>query len=422
MLFTPVRPLLRIPVMTRAPSLVLNFTQGNFSECSFVRASSATRINRFGVLETMTSGQARIDHEMGTLAVRGLLIEESRTNSIRNNTAGGAVVGTPGTLPTNWVFTATGLTASIAGLGTDSGIDYVDIRFSGTSGATQTTLDFDGLTSPAATNAQLWAGSCYVKIVAGNLNNITSVGLAINEKNSGGAVLATTTQTFTPTSSWARASVLRTLNQATVASAPFQIQLNHNNGVAIDVTLRLGLPQMEQGAFATSVIRTTGAAATRAADQVTISTLGSWFNPNEGTVMMEFMTAPGIAASGGQRIRLFEFNDGTSNNRIHVARNTTDATMRYIVTVAGASVADITIGTVTSNSRQRAACAYKLNDFSGSYQGASSLLDNSGAVPVLNTLRLGLLDSVSGFWGGTLCRFLYWPVRLPDAVLQTISA
>lgn len=49
---------------------------------TFTRASSATRVNSSGLIETVSSNVARIDYDPVTLAAKGLLIEEQRTNSL----------------------------------------------------------------------------------------------------------------------------------------------------------------------------------------------------------------------------------------------------------------------------------------------------------------------------------------------------
>ena len=97
---------------------------------TFTRASTATYFDSAGVLQSAAVDQPRLDYNPSTLAAQGYLIEESRTNSIRNNTMVGAVVGTPGTIPTNWqVFTnVTGLTRQIVGTGTENGITYIEVK------------------------------------------------------------------------------------------------------------------------------------------------------------------------------------------------------------------------------------------------------------------------------------------------------
>ena len=49
---------------------------------TFTRASTGTRVNSAGLIETVPANTARLDHDPVTLAQKGLLIEEARTNAI----------------------------------------------------------------------------------------------------------------------------------------------------------------------------------------------------------------------------------------------------------------------------------------------------------------------------------------------------
>jgi hypothetical protein len=63
------------------PALALNFTTGTLdSRVTFTRASGGTRVNSSGVIELMTTNTPRFDYDPVTLAAKGLLIEEQRTN------------------------------------------------------------------------------------------------------------------------------------------------------------------------------------------------------------------------------------------------------------------------------------------------------------------------------------------------------
>jgi hypothetical protein len=53
---------------------------------TFTRASTATYFDATGTLQSAAIDVPRLDYDPATLAARGLLIEEQRTNSIRNNT------------------------------------------------------------------------------------------------------------------------------------------------------------------------------------------------------------------------------------------------------------------------------------------------------------------------------------------------
>src|ERR1044072_2556096 len=81
----------------------MDFARGRYfgktlSDLTFTRALAAYAEDAGGVYTQFGSGAPRITN-------KGFLIEEARTNSIRNNSAQGAtigVVGSGGALPTNW--------------------------------------------------------------------------------------------------------------------------------------------------------------------------------------------------------------------------------------------------------------------------------------------------------------------------------
>lgn len=191
-----------------------------------------------------------------------------RTNSIRNNTMVGAVAGTPGTLPTNWVASnLSGLTREVIGAGTDAGLSYIDVKLSGTSGAAYSNsawINFEGANTVVAASGQVWAASVYVSLVGGSMTN-AELRVRISESN-GSSSLANSSTTFTPTAVQRRFIVSRTLNNASTTHVQPLISVNIANGAAVDFTVRIAAPQLERGIGATSPIATSGAAASRVAD------------------------------------------------------------------------------------------------------------------------------------------------------------
>jgi hypothetical protein len=224
----------------------------------------------------------RFDHNPITLESLGLLVEEPRTNWIRNNTMVGAIAGTPGTAPTNWFgnSTASGITRQIVGTGIEDGIAYIDYRIAGTTtGALFFSIGPEPATAVAATNGQTWTFSSYARVMAGSFANFTQLNYYIVYNNSAGTGVQFVTGGIAPTSAALRTqrfTRVATASNATIAFVQPAFQFEALTGAVIDVTVRIGLPQLEQGAFASSVIPTTTGTFTRSADlaQITGSNFG----------------------------------------------------------------------------------------------------------------------------------------------------
>ena len=119
-----------------------------------------------------------------------------------------------------------------------------------------------------------------------------------------------------------------------------------NNRVSLTFTPTVGVliltvsgsvinAQLEAGAFPTSYIPTTAAAATRSADVVSITgtAFSSWYRQDEGTLFVDYK----VASSSGN---LIGSSDGTNNNRIFLGI-ASGPLARLLVTTSGSAVASI---------------------------------------------------------------------------------
>lgn len=269
-------------------SETFSFLSGVPSGWTYSRASNATYFSSTGVLTVASADVARVDHNPDGLAVRGLLCEPSRVNQIRNNTMAGAVAGTPGTNPgTGWSATGAGgnvTSREIVAIGTDDGINYIDYRYI-TSGAAIIDISLMGGYTATASTGEQWVASSFAKLEAGSLTNVTSIALTLGD--SGGS----SSDLFTPTNAALRTqrySHSRILTSATINTFLFRITTSG----AADFTLRLGLPQLEIGAFPTSPITTVSTSVTRAADRLTydLAANAPWFQSSNGyTYSLDFI-------------------------------------------------------------------------------------------------------------------------------------
>lgn len=398
-----------------------------FSEIiTFTRATSATYFDATGTLQSAGNNVARFDYDPSTLAPRGFLIEEQRTNSIRNNTMQGAVAGTPGTLPTNWsTFTSlTGLTRTIVGLGTENGITYIDIQISGTPSAAGTyAIYFETTTGIAAATTQTWSESAYLKVQAGTQTGISGIRLQNDETNAGVYVRTNSSPVLSISSAALNSQRLSfsvaLSGGATVTAVQPYVQLTLT-GVAIDITLRIGLPQMELGAFATSVIPTSTVAVTRNADAASVNTLSPWYNASAGTVYAEFNVSPATVTSSARC--LVDINDGTTNNRYNLrGMAASTAADQFTVRSGGATQFQNSSANLTTTAIKKLAAAYAVNDFAVTSNGSVPATAATGSlVSGVTVMNIGTV--LGGEWlNGWLRRITYYPRRLTNAELQTLT-
>jgi hypothetical protein len=381
----------------------------------------STTVGEYIPTTSTINSAPRFDHDPTTGESLGLLVEEQRTNSITNNTMVGAVAGTPGTLPTNWVTQGGGvgtLTQQVVGTGTQNGINYIDIKYSGTTSTTDLRVAFEPSTEITAALGQSWTTSVYTAVVGGSLSNITTVEHSIVERNAAGGFLAESVQAISATGTLVRGALSRTLNSATVGRINSAIKLAFSSGVAIDITLRIGLPQLEQGAFATSVIPTTTAAATRAADVASISgsNFSGWWNNTAGTMRSQW-----VGAVNG--CRSFHCEDagrtGTERFAQRISSNflQTEVASNGILATKSASGA----GTVTYPAIITSCAAYDATNCVVAFRGDVSSTATANGSPEPGEMLIGSYRGIATFANGPIARLTYWPARLPDSTLQTIT-
>ena len=357
----------------------------------------------------------RFDYNPTTLAPLGLLIEEARTNSIRNNTGIGAVVGSPGTLPTGVaVFSANGLTTAVSAVGTTAGINYVDLRFSGTTTSTFYVLSFDNVAATAS-SGQVWTETFWCALVGGSTTNVSS--FVVDLRQVGGAG-GTFDVVFTPTTTLNRVASSGTmLVGATGAYGAFV--MTFASGVAIDVTLRFGLPQLELGAFATSVIPTASVATTRSADVASINTLSPWYNAAAFTIYSEFNSPVPTTISANAVIA--GFDDGTASNRLGNFYSSSTSLVAASQVTAGVLDFSISVGVSTLANVQKQASRFQAGNYATSVNGTAVVASLvAPAPPAVTTLRFGLRPSgtQANMW---LRKVTVYPRGLDNATLQAIT-
>lgn len=354
------------------PALALNFLSGALdSRITFTRASSATFVGSNGLIQTATTDTPRFDYDPVTLAAKGLLIEEQRTNVViqSGNLADAAW--------TNGSVTVSG---------------GVSDPFGGTSAFTLTASAANAYLRQFFATAGQFTQSVWVRRRTGSGNIQSFSGVAYVN--------------MAVTSTWTR--IVSVGDQA--APSNYFMLFFSTSGDAIDVYY----PQFEAGAFATSYIPTTSAAVTRAADlaSMTGSNFSSWYAAATGT----FVTTGDCPASGTRP--LLEADDDTTTNLMRLYGSGTDP--KFDVTTGGAAQASIDAGSIVANTAFKFAAAYTVNDFAASASGGAAVTDVSGTIPTVDRLRIGA-DKAGNYLNGHISAITYYNTRLTNAQIQALT-
>jgi hypothetical protein len=412
------------------PSLVLDFLAGSLdTRIAFTRASTGSYYDVTGTLRSAAINTPRFDTDPATLAPRGLLAEEQRTNQIRNPRAEGATVGTIGSggvLPTNWGRYATaGLSSAVVAAGTESGIPYCDIRWWGTATGTASATCFpEPATVIAGSIGQSWTASVFCALVGGSLAGASS-GPALNviEYTATGIYVIGTGVGFTPIAAalaTQRRSYTRVLTGDTTNFVGTTIATTFPTGAVVDFTLRIGVPQLEQGAFASSPILPpagTPAASTRAADIAAISgaDFAALYNQAACSVATRFQSF-GAANSFVLRV-----SDLTYGNGLTFGCNSGTALAQAVV----GGTPTLSPGSMPARSTAitRLAGALATDDAQAAVNGVTVTRDTSGAMPP-GMVQANLGSDHLGFnnLNGWVQRLALYPSRIPDTMLRSLSA
>jgi hypothetical protein len=146
---------------------------------------------------------------------------------------------------------------------------------------------------------------------------------------------------------------------------------------------------------------------------ITGTNFSSWYNQTEGTLFVETVPAP--LTSSFSRVAAIE--NASFASAISIQRNGTDARG------FGPSVSTIVSSGMPQGSLSRIALAGQVNSFALSARGSTPDVDTStDALITASALGIGATTAATSYMNGTIKRITYWPVRLADTTLQSITA
>lgn len=407
------------------PALDLSFLNSETlsSQITFTRASTATRVNSSGVIVSAAIDEPRYDYDPATLAAKGLLIEEQRTNLLLRSAEFDNA---------SWTKTSATVSANAAsGPDNTTSADKVIVN-NGVSLGASTAGGVKQLVSKAA-SAITYTLTVYAK--AGELNR---VGLFL----ANGAVTSSAFATFnlatgavigTPSTSGSFSSASATIEDA--GSGFYRARFTATSDTdtiiradfwPVDGTATIGDgtsgiyvwgAQLEAGAFGTSYVPTTSSQVTRSLDvaKITGAAFSGWWNGAEGTVILEYLAAQVVA--GGNSV-IAQISDSGNTNRYQFLN---DNAGQIAVLTSSVSQGAIDAGTLNAGSSNRLAYAIKANDTALSLNGGAAVVDTSVTLPSVDRLTLGATVTSQGLLNGHIRSIRYYRQRLPNTQLQALT-
>jgi hypothetical protein len=388
------------------------FWGGQLEQRSALSAYTATTTapisNYVPVLLTAGGGQPRFDHNPTTSESLGLLIEEQRTNILVRSED----------FSTTWVTEDVSVTTNnvIAPNGTQTADTIVANTGSSDHSIYQTTSLTGTYTS------SVYAKACGVNyLFIGRNNSAASDGAFFNlttgvvsQNTSGGTATITSVG-----NGWYRCSL------ATTFSSYVLLALS-TNGTSFIYTgdgfsgVSLWGAQCEAGAFPTSYIATTSAAATRAADVVSMTgaNFSSWYSPGNGTFYAEASTA-----------------STASDVMIAEATNSAGSFLDFSLTFATTSTQFINRFVASNNDMRRSSvvAANTMVKFSGSLTNspattlasangvAMTAIANQALLTGADRMFIGSRGGSSLFLNAPIRKFAFYPAQLTQTQQNSIT-
>ena len=392
---------------------------------TFTRASNATFFDASGVLQTASNGTPRFNHDPATGASRGLLIEEARTNLLERSAELDSATWSKsgGTITAN---------ADTAPDGTTTADKFVE------SAVNETHQVFQNVTGVAAIQTASFfvkaAGRTSCQFLAFNATD-SSIGRVNVDLTNGttSSVLGTATATSVG-SGWYRVAVTYT---PTVTNTSFNVFPREGGSTSYlgDGTSGILIwgAQLEAGAFATSYIPTTTAAATRAADSAVVTPISSFYNQSEGTLFAEInYPQTRISHSASYFANAIRFTKPAENFpviELYAQTVSTGSTLsQSIKVVNGSNANQAEVGFIdlpTTGALYRYAAGIAQNSVAiyrnGAAGGTDTSVDMSSGFSELSRMCIGSDGQSNNMLNSHIRKIAYWPRRLSNSLLQQLT-
>jgi len=393
-------------------ALAYNDENNNFKPLpfDFTRASSATRVNKQGIIETVGSGKPRIDFTDNTSG--HLLLEPSRSNYLTYSN-------------------------DISGYSNFGSTDSANSAISPDGSQNASLVQGDG------SQIQVFLASQFITLPSAGFYTIS---MFAKKGNNNFAQLsvdaftgATNTTAYfdlengtTPTSGasienygngWYKCSTVVTIDSGDLnGRIAFRVVPSSSSFLFSSTSAASGKNvyvygfQMEAGSYATSYIPTEGSSVMRVAEAANGAGNSTVFNDSEGVLFAEV-----AALANDSTTRVITINDTSNQLTERVQLFILGTSMYGRVTDGGVTQGQV-IGTPTLTDNNKIAFKYKANDFALWINGVEVDTSNSGSTPSgLDTIRFDAGTGGSDFYGRIKDLRVY-NTALSDSELQALTS
>ena len=394
-------------------------------QLAFTRSTTATRVNSAGLIEASAVNVPRLDYTNSTCPK--LLLEPSRTNVAIQNTAFDNAAWTKNevTLTANVLASPDGTTNADSIVENSATNAYRRILpalpFTGTGGAYYTFSFYVKKIAGQPTRHIYWMCQVSSDAVYAHFNMTTFTVHNVGTSGSGSNASATITAVG---NDWYRITLSGIVSSAG-ADYYNQFYFEDSPQTGFSPTPYTGNGtsgfylygwQIEQGAYATSLINTTTAAVTRLADAASKTSISSLIGQTEGTIFWELdVKIP--SASGLEAIVNID-NGAGFGNTIYIYQSNS-ANLIAEMYVSGVTQASMTKFSITAGVH-KCALAYANNNTAFFVDGVQvGSTDTSCSVPATSRIQMGATAlSTDTSWTKQL---LLFKTRLTNAQLSELT-
>ena len=392
-----------IPSGTKENNLYSVLPANGNGDFNFDNGSTATRVNKDGLIETVATDVPSLDYPL-TNGVVGdcphLLLEPQSTNLVTDSSG-----GIYGNNPASEILTTApdGTNTAVRPV-PDSNSDRYEYTISGGTYATNSKVTYSWYRKRISTPFDTqYTGDLRINILV----NCTQVG--------------NTTQIETDVNGFDRFEAVFNItdgSQATIIRGYFAYSIGIGNS-----SIAYWGHQLEALDYSTTLIPTSGSTVTRSADECNSAGTSAEFNDSEGVLFAEI-----AALANDGTYRAVSISDGTLDNRVsfyfRVESNRINFRVRTDISGTPTDSFNNTYDVSNLLEFNKIALKYKQNDFAVWVNGVEVLTDTNGNVfssGTLNRLSFDRADGGDDFYGK--CKqLIYFNEALSDSELQTLTS